>query len=146
MTPLFKLPKLEEPTSASWRFLETEALFIPQFRISLISVSKLAVRNSMRTIFVGNGGSILDFNSRTLLKVLNNGQYLASSGYESLPVPRAYDTQAEKAFFIKAQAKRSHGCYRHHQQQQHQITPTNIDKLNEPLQIHFIYGRGVLRI
>ena len=80
-------------------FLEIEALFVPQFRVSLISVSKLAVvRHSMQTTFAGNSGSILDLNGRIVLKAhLNNGLYLASSGYESLPVPRVLFTTRAKA-------------------------------------------------
>lgn len=58
--------------------LEVEALFVPQFRISLISVSKLAAKN-LQTTFNQSGCTITNLNANgqiVLTGKLRNGLYL----------------------------------------------------------------------
>ena len=64
-------------------FLELEALFVPQFRISLVSVSKLAAIG-LRTIFDNVDCSVFDSSNRVFLKAyLRDGLYLVSRGYNA---------------------------------------------------------------
>ena len=64
-------------------FLVIEALFVPQFCISLISVSKLAL-TGLRTIFDNIDCSVFNSDGQVFLKAyLKNGLYLASKGYDT---------------------------------------------------------------
>ena len=76
-------------------FLEIEALFVPQFCISLISVGKLAL-TGLRTIFDNIDCSVFNSDGQVFLKAyLKNGLYLASKGY---------DTQKAAALITSAKA------------------------------------------
>ena len=76
-------------------FLEIEALFVPQFRISLISVSKLAL-TGLRTIFDNIDCSVFNSDGQVFLKAcLKNGLYLASKGYDTQKAAALITTRAQ---------------------------------------------------
>ena len=76
-------------------FLEIEALFVPQFRISLISVSKLAAMGP-QTIFDNTDCSVFNSNGQVFLKAyLKNGLYLASKGYDTQKAAAFINTRAQ---------------------------------------------------